>query len=59
MKLALALLSLFATVFTWWIKNQSTKKEEKDATKKEIHEAIASKDVSRIHAVIDRLRVLS
>ena len=56
MRLALAILQLLATVLTWWIKNNSSEKEKHDATKKEIHEAIASGDVGRVHAVIDRLR---
>jgi hypothetical protein len=56
MKLALALLGLFMTVLSWWMKNDSAKKEEKDATKKEIHEAIASGDVGRINAIVQRLR---
>jgi hypothetical protein len=56
MKFALAILQLIATVFTWWIKNNSSEKEKHDATKKEIHEAIASGDVARVHRIIDKLR---
>lgn len=56
MRLALALISLFGSVFLWWVKQDAASKEEKAQTKKDIHEAVMSGDVSRINAIIQRLR---
>jgi hypothetical protein len=55
-KLVLALLSLAGSVFIWWSKQDAEKKAENAQRKKDIHEAVFSGDVSRINAVIQRLR---
>jgi uncharacterized Tic20 family protein len=56
MKLLLALISLIGPIIAWMIKNDAESKQEKKERKQEIKDAIASGDISRIHAVIDRLR---
>lgn len=50
------IIRLMAIGLTWYLTNNSASKAEKDARKKEIHEAIASNDIARIHACIDRMR---
>lgn len=49
-------LTLFISVLSWFFKHNDRRQKEKDNARKEISEAIASGDVSRIHAVIDQLR---
>jgi uncharacterized Tic20 family protein len=56
MKLALALVSLFGSLFVWWVKQDADKKALNAERKKEIKDAVYSGDVARIHAVIDRMR---
>lgn len=56
MKLALALITLLGTVISWWIRASDESKKEKKERKQEIKDAVFSGDVSRINAVIMRLR---
>lgn len=56
MKLILALISLIGPVLSWLIqKNQKSEQERKDR-KQEIKDAVFSGDVSRINAIVQRLR---
>lgn len=56
MKLALALISLFGSIFIWWVKQDDAKKKEIKERKQEIKDAVFSCDVARINAVVMRLR---
>lgn len=56
MKLALALVSLFGSLFVWWVKQDADKKALDAERKKEIKDAVYSGDISRIHRIIDGLR---
>lgn len=56
LKFLLALISLASTVLVWWIKANNDDKAEKSRRKEDIKDAVFSGDVSRINAVIQRLR---
>ena len=43
-------------LINWFVKHNDRKLKEKDDRKKEIKDAVASGDVSRIHRIIDQLR---
>ncbi len=49
-------ISLVLVIAKAFIGKQAEKKKKEDACDKEIHEAIASGDIGRIHAIIDKLR---
>jgi len=48
--------ALLLSIWTWWMKNNDGKKKAKEANDKERKDDIASGDIGRIHARIDRLR---
>jgi hypothetical protein len=55
-KLLLALLQLAGALLVWWIKADADKKKAQAERKQEIKDAVFSGDVSRINAVVQRLR---
>jgi flagellar basal body-associated protein FliL len=56
LKVLLAVLGLAASFFAYWVSDSSEKKKKKDEQKKGISDAVSSCDMSRINAVIQRLR---
>lgn len=50
------LITLGILFFSWWTNKDAAKQKERDATEKEISDAVASGDISRINAIIQRLR---
>ena len=50
------LVALALGIWAWWAKNNDAKKKADEARRKEIHDAVHSGDVSRIHAIVDRMR---
>lgn len=56
LQLLVGIIALALLWTTWWFKRQDAIKKERSDAKKAISDAIASGDISRIHAIIDGLR---
>lgn len=56
LQIVLAVLGLAGTIFTLWLKRNDQITKEREDAKKEISDAIASGDISRINGIINKLR---
>jgi hypothetical protein len=48
-------IELSLAFFVWWVNQDIAKKKEKSDLKKEVDDAVASKDVARINSLIQRI----